>query len=388
MNRLYTVISSTEKQSFADECRFLCEQLNKWREDKKILTVHAFVYAEDNVDFFRKQKTSFSTFRSFFPDIPFCLLNQPPADGKHLVWEVCATDTNVEVEYRKWSDLIYYTVVREGIDKMVFATGLAVNISETELNLPSVKIQSEFSFTVMASILEAEGLTFDHVIRQWNYIPELLKEVEQEEKNFQHYQIFNEIRQKYYSFYKRKKGYPAATGIGVTNGVVTIGFYAVSDSLKEKIVELTNPNQIDAYKYDQQVLVGNPLWDDEKKSPLFERGKVWIESSGITFFISGTASITGQDTVCIGDVAGQTEVTIRNIAVLMTPEAVCGKVMEFDGNKNATYLRVYIKCMEDFPIVRKICEKIYGENACINYVQADVCRKDLLVEIEGEFNLA
>jgi hypothetical protein len=45
-------------------------------------------------------------------------------------------------------------------------------------------------------------------------------------------------------------------------------------------------------------------------------------------------------------------------------------------------VRVYIKRQEDYAKVRAVCEQRLGELPAV-YAIADVCRPDLLVEIEG-----
>ena len=45
-------------------------------------------------------------------------------------------------------------------------------------------------------------------------------------------------------------------------------------------------------------------------------------------------------------------------------------------------LRVYIKHQEDYDKVKAVCEARLGELPVI-YAQGDVCRPELLVEIEG-----
>ena len=67
----------------------------------------------------------------------------------------------------------------------------------------------------MKAILEKEGMSFDHVVRQWNYIGNIL-----EIKNgLQNYQVFNEVRSEFYKKYRTVHGYPAATGIGMCGRV-------------------------------------------------------------------------------------------------------------------------------------------------------------------------
>jgi len=45
-------------------------------------------------------------------------------------------------------------------------------------------------------------------------------------------------------------------------------------------------------------------------------------------------------------------------------------------------MRVYIKRQEDYAVVRDLCQARLGETPVV-YTVADVCRPELLVEIEG-----
>ena len=386
MKRNYKVLFPNNTGSFSEQIQSTIESLQTYAVDVNLLFVTVFVASEDDADFFQKKKEAIALFKNHFDVLPLCVLAQAPANNSLVALEVCSTNTSVVVVYKRWNEQMCYTIASEGESRYLFSAGLAMDILQFD-HIPSLKIQSESAFSIMQSILSKEEFAMDQVVRQWNYIPRLVEEVDVEGKTFQNYQIFNEIRQKYYSSYKNKSGYPAATGIGSSNGVVTISFIAVSDTLCERSYELSNPNQIDAYNYGQDVLIGHPLLELQKKTPLFERGKVMCESEQSTFFISGTASILGQETVHLGDVAGQTEQTIQNIASLLSPDASkkAAQSIDMNGSKEVAYLRVYIKDKSDFPIVQQICEKEYGANCCINYVEAEVCRTNLLVEIEGEF---
>lgn len=386
MKRNYKVLFPNNTGSFSEQIQSTLESVQMYAVGVNLLYVTVFVASEDDADFFQKKKEAITLFKNHFEVLPLCVLAQAPANNSLIALEMCFTDTSVIVNYKRWNDQMCYTIAFEGECRYLFSAGLAMNVQPNE-HIPSLKIQSESAFSIMQSILTKEQFAMDQVVRQWNYIPRLVEEVDDEGKTFQNYQIFNEIRQKYYSYYKKKNGYPAATGIGSSNGVVTISFIAVSDTLCECSYELSNPNQIDAYNYGQEVLIGDPLLELQKKTPLFERGKVMCESEQSTFFISGTASILGQETVYLDDVAGQTKQTIQNITSLMSPDATKGaaQIIPMNLPKELAYLRVYIKDKSDFPIVRQICEKEYGANSFINYVEAEVCRTNLLVEIEGEF---
>lgn len=57
-------------------------------------------------------------------------------------------------------------------------------------------------------------------------------------------------------------------------------------------------------------------------------------------------------------------------------------VLSNDNDMNLRYIKVYIKCWEDYQKIRAICERNFDKNKII-YMQSDVCRQELLVEIEG-----
>jgi len=98
-------------------------------------------------------------------------------------------------------------------------------------------------------------------------------------------------------------------------------------------------------------------------------------------FVSGTAAITGERTANPGDVEKQTRLTIDNIDSLVSKENL-SKNTVIPWNLKFNYLRIYVKERSDFRKVREICKKRYG-NIPMVWLQANICRDDLTVEIEG-----
>jgi len=122
----------------------------------------------------------------------------------------------------------------------------------------------------------------------------------------------------------------------------------------------------------------------QNQPPQFERAKLIILNNAARLIISGTASIIGEETVGIGDVEEQTRVTIKNIQILSDPETLKDQCSEIKViPQTYSYVRVYVKYKEDISKVRKICFEAYG-NVPTTYVVADICRDNLLVEIETE----
>jgi enamine deaminase RidA (YjgF/YER057c/UK114 family) len=145
-----------------------------------------------------------------------------------------------------------------------------------------------------------------------------------------------------------------------------------------------NPGQIDAHKYSEVVLEGNSL---EKCTPKFERAKLVTIGSRNYVYVSGTASILGEKTVHAGDVEKQTLTTIENIKRLFSKENQEELGLKFDVSEiQFSHLRVYVKNMEDVPAVKKICDAELNCKSSL-FLESDVCREDLLVEIEGVFHI-
>ncbi len=138
---------------------------------------------------------------------------------------------------------------------------------------------------------------------------------------------------------------------------------------------LENPRQTAAYDY---AAAYSP------QSPKFSRAMVLSCGTYTTIFISGTASITHSQTRHVGDAGKQTEETLDNIAALIAEENLAEHGLPGLGTSLASlgFARVYIKRPEDYPAVRAICEQRLGKLPTI-YAIADVCRPELLVEIEG-----
>jgi hypothetical protein len=207
-------------------------------------------------------------------------------------------------------------------------------------------------------------------------------------EEIQNYQIFNEVRSEYYHRYRDIKGYPAATGIGMKHGGVILDFFALKPDRSVFIKPVSNPDQVNAYDYGQQVLKGLP----DKKNfikhpPQFERGLILSNKKNATLFISGTASIIGQETIGIDDIGKQTLVTIENIRKVADScriSSIMGRQMLY--KEKYSLLRVYIKRQNDFNLVRKICSDHFPQIPAI-FLEADICRDDLLVEIEAEVEL-
>lgn len=118
----------------------------------------------------------------------------------------------------------------------------------------------------------------------------------------------------------------------------------------------------------------------KKGTPKFERGKLLSDPAQKFIYISGTAAIRGEESIPSDDVLLQTRITVENIRHLIGAD---GKNENLpDSSAKLEVLRVYLKNEEDTQAVEEEMDKLCP-GVPVAYLCADVCRKELLVEIEG-----
>ena len=136
-------------------------------------------------------------------------------------------------------------------------------------------------------------------------------------------------------------------------------------------IPIENPRQVSAFHYPSQY---------GRKSPTFARAVVLPVEPAPVLLISGTASIVGHETVHPGDVVAQTRETLANLSALVS--AANQRIGQDAFSLDRLAYRVYIRRPSDFAAVRAVVEAPLGA-APRHEVRADICRPDLLVEIEA-----
>ncbi len=101
---------------------------------------------------------------------------------------------------------------------------------------------------------------------------------------------------------------------------------------------------------------------------------------GDALLISGTASIVGSKTVHPEDIMGQLDETLENLR--MVDSMARGKGFR-ERELRGLYLNVYLRRVQDLGAVQKKLEADFGIDVKVCYMRADICRSDLLIEIEA-----
>jgi enamine deaminase RidA (YjgF/YER057c/UK114 family) len=277
------------------------------------------------------------------------------------------------------------TLSQESVAKITYGNGYILLENSgcrelmTEGILPpdidaSHKEQSDQVFAHLEELLLRENLPVSSIIRQWNYI----ENISSFENDYQNYQAFNDARSHFYAKADWSLGYPAATGIGTQAGGVMVELIAIAGTGLINSA-LDNPLQIAAHKYSQGVLLGalDPC-TQQRTTPKFERARIIGLPELQTAYISGTAAIRGESSLISKDVIEQTQITMQNIDHLISAGnyPVQGALREFK------LLRIYVKNPKQMGEVRDYMKVNYPDISKL-YICADICREELLIEIEG-----
>jgi enamine deaminase RidA (YjgF/YER057c/UK114 family) len=379
----YLIILPEEEGDVTEEWRQCLDRMIDMKPDGKVIVkLNVFIAVTSYADYINISEEIRNSLLDYFGDRcpAFNVTVHPPEKPWKVVVEAGLMDPNgCEIISKIWNKIPYVVRVSD-TTKEVWAGGLGEHLYPD-----NTRKSATAAFDQMRAILEKEQLSFDHIVRQWNFIGNIL-EVKDE---IQNYQTFNEVRSENYHKFRKIHSYPAATGVGMRYGGVKLDFCAVEAKTDIKIIAVDNPDQIRPYDYSQHVLHGKPAGSRGiNQPPQFERAVFLDDGHYSTLFVSGTASIIGQETIGINDIEKQTIVTLENISRLTDAKRIGHLTGNIEGGAgDLILLRVYIKKQNDFLIVKEICHNRFPDIKTV-YIEADICRDNLLVEIEAEFSRA
>ena len=193
---------------------------------------------------------------------------------------------------------------------------------------------------------------YPYFVRMWNFVGGI-NEIETRER----YQLFCAGRHDAFvnAGYHHDVDLPAASAVGMPGrGLIT--YFLASREAGEQV---ENPRQIAAYDYPPQY---------GPKSPSFSRATIWRD----LVFVSGTSSVVGHATVHAGDVDAQLDETLRNIKAVLSRT---GRTLD-----SVIAAKTYVRRAEDYAPIAARLANVFPVNL---YLEADICRADLLLEIEA-----
>jgi chorismate lyase/3-hydroxybenzoate synthase len=264
------------------------------------------------------------------------------------------------VHYR-FNDEVMFGCLSIDEREVCATTGAAANAKDAaEALLRAAEIAYEEVFAVL------EATQHRHLIRIWNYVPAINVAAAGEER----YRLFNSARQAAF----RKSGravigsVPAACALGSPAGARLCVYLLAA---RHPSMTIENPRQTSAYHYPPKF---------GKHSPTFSRACIYGGARHANLYISGTASIVGHETIHHGDAEAQTRESLININALLDEANRISGAKRY--SMNTLKLKVYVRRPADLPAIQAIVSREQSAESPL-YLHADICREDLLVEIEA-----
>jgi enamine deaminase RidA (YjgF/YER057c/UK114 family) len=290
-------------------------------------------------------------------DVPVAAINTPVLGGSTDICEIWRTPGPVEsgqrarVRYRRDENVLFGCIA---VPESAIAPGSRSTLHEA----------TEQAYREIFSVLDSVG--YGHLLRVWNYLPQINVDSFGTERYWQ----FNKARRDALIACGRDVigNVPAACALGSATGSPLVIYFLASKSAP---ITIENPRQVSAYDYPPQY----------GPRPVFARASVLEQASATMLFISGTASIVGHETFHVGDAGAQTKESLVNIEALLSEANRVAGVARFALGELA--YKVYVRRSEDLPAIQTQLSAALGAGAQIVYLKADICRHDLLVEIEA-----
>lgn len=232
------------------------------------------------------------------------------------------------------------------------------------IRLPAEKIEQATNLayrSIQKTIQQHPGFK---LIRLWNFFPG----INTEDEGIERYRLFSRARHDVMasSGYRMSSDLPAACAVGSQEGPLVVHFLAGNGNMRT----LENPRQVSAYCYPKTY---------GPRSPSFSRAVLYSSEQGRQLFFSGTSSILGHETIAPLDPEMQTRITLDNLAALLEsakypPIRTLGSV--------ASWV-VYIRDPAHTHLIKALMADRLHPEARVVFLQGDICRRELMVEIEG-----
>lgn len=372
--RLVTIITPENRGHFEDQAREALSLLQSTlaKQPLPMTATMQTVFLRDPATKPACQRLLAEHYGSEAPVTNFVL--EPPCNGAALALEVWAIGgPGVRIErFGPLALAVTYDRVR-----WVYCAGI-----HAPDHPEGVYAQTCGALTHLRDVLGKAAVPFEQVVRTWYF----LGDITGREDHTQRYMELNRARTDFYwdvpfcrSFLHPNVPhgvFPASTGIGTGQRDLVLSCLSLQTRREDVfLLPLENPQQTPAYAYPPKY---------SPQSPKFSRAMAVVLGNYVTTWISGTASIIDSESRHPGDAVKQTEQTIDNIQRLISAEnfAVHGVKGAGVNLRDLAKIRVYLKREQDFKACEAVCRRRFGEIPAL-FAVADVCRPELLVEIEG-----
>ncbi|QBB72796.1 pteridine-dependent deoxygenase [Pseudolysobacter antarcticus] len=206
------------------------------------------------------------------------------------------------------------------------------------------------------------GSATPHVLRIWNYLA-AITEGDGDDERYKQFCAGRAAGME--GFFG--DDYPAATAIGRLDGQKILQVYWLAARCSG--VALENPRQLSAYRYPRQY---------GPRPPRFARALL-APTQPAQLHLSGTAAVVGHVSQHAGDCAAQLDEIFTNLDVLFRSAAQHGTAADL----SRAVLKIYVRDSADRTVVEAGLHAQLPAGTPWLLLYGDVCRVELLVEIDG-----
>ena len=262
------------------------------------------------------------------------------------------------------SDQPVTTLQKNGCSFAMSGDVLAGAISLDEKAGATLDVTTELAYRQL--LHDTRELGFPYLWRVWNFFPD----INEEEAGLERYRRFCVGRHQAVeaSLQDFPSALPAGTAVGTRSGPLQIYFLAGARPASH----LGNPRQMNPYEYPREY---------GPRSPAFARATLCGSESGPQLFIAGTASVVGHASRHADRPKEQTQEMVHNLRTLIA----YADSMEPKGIRTShrAIYKVYVRNPDQLISVRQALRDPLLSSSQILLLQGDLCRRELLVEIEG-----
>lgn len=211
-------------------------------------------------------------------------------------------------------------------------------------------------------------------IRYWNFLPAIHEPMA---GDLDRYKVFNlgrhdAMSQPSINGQVPDGVLPTATAVG--HGGTDLWIHCLTGP--QEPTNLENPRQIPAYRYSAKY---------GPRPPCFSRASLATVGGESMLIVGGTSSVRGERSVHRGDIRRQLDETFENLRAIAHAglSRLSGDVKLEDSLDRLTHVRAYYLVPEERGTVEEVVNSVLRRVGDVEFVQADLCRSELRIEIEG-----
>lgn len=248
------------------------------------------------------------------------------------------------------------------VGEVIVASNDAVLFGSMTANHENTEAVTGRVYAEIVSVARAMG--YPNLLRVWNYLGGI-NGIERDQERYKRFCAGRHEALTRLGFAPRD--FPAACALGMSGAGLTVYFLAS----KTRGAHIENPRQVPAYHYPRAYGL---------RSPSFARATVAQWNGNGMIFLAGTSSVVGHETAHAGDVCEQVDETLRNVAAIVSEAAA--RTGRNAGLEALVVAKTYIRHAQDY---ERVAARVTAAlpNAQHMFIEGQICRHDLLVEIEG-----